>query len=626
MNRFFERIFAKKVPATGLAVFRILFFTNLLLEVFHIFTYRKLIFDRVPFLESSEIALTIPLCIWMISLVFIVFGLFTRWATVINYLLILVYMSDLDMFEYHMDYVYTGLSLMVIFLPIDRVMSLDRLRRKIRFSSSKQEYEEERTVRVYAYFLPVLFGLGVVYADSVLYKITSPMWMEGLGMWLPASITQITICKDQFILNQEWLVRGLGYLTVLFETIFIFTFWFKPFRIPFLLIGIGLHIGIYIEFPIPYFALGSAFIYVLMFPFSWWRRIGSIFNRNSEYEPLHFYYDAECPLCLRTKWIIEYFDFRSRVDFVAIQSLPDQHELLKENTREELLDSVFTQYKGNTFEGLASYREVFKRVPAFWIFLPMVSLPGLQQVSAKVYRYIADARDTERCNEENCGLPLLRSPYEEKPTRIFRNLNSEQLEFNLLKYGVLILLIFQINVSLFSPYPKQWTEQMLSHLPERIQSPVNSFHNGMEAYSRKLIGITRHPVFMDGHFNKIRSFAVEYQQGDERILLPMTSAEGLPGEMLSGGTFVHWTFRVCYSQADDEALIAGLKRYTAYWLMSTGRGVEGQQRFRVTTRSDRPVFKWEKDLLTENLNRPWEEWGEVVWVDGEFDTSRQREL
>ena len=116
----FRRLYDKKVSATGLAIFRITYTLVLLAEILQFYYFRHLIFDRIPFIEQSEINFSIPIIIWGISVLFVLIGLFTRTATIINYLLSLILIGSITTYEYHMFYAYMGINFLLIFLPISR--------------------------------------------------------------------------------------------------------------------------------------------------------------------------------------------------------------------------------------------------------------------------------------------------------------------------------------------------------------------------------------------------------------------------------------------------------------------------------------------------------------------------
>lgn len=110
LQGFIGGLLNKKVDATGLAIFRIFYSVILLCEVGQIFYFKELIFDKIPFIESADIDLSYALVVWMFSLVLIVFGLFTRTATVLNYAFSIVFIATIKSYEYHMFYIYMGLT------------------------------------------------------------------------------------------------------------------------------------------------------------------------------------------------------------------------------------------------------------------------------------------------------------------------------------------------------------------------------------------------------------------------------------------------------------------------------------------------------------------------------------
>lgn len=265
--KIFKDLYNKKIDGRGLAIFRIAFTTVLLFEVFQLFYFRHLIFDVIPYIETYEIAVYPIFIFWIMALLFLLFGFFTKTAALVNYLLTVILLGTTSSYEYHMFYSYLTVSFLFIFLPVSKNFSLDRL-----ILTKNTSYKPQK-VSVLSYYLPVLVGIGFVYFDSVFFKLTSPLWMNGLGMWKPASMPQSVFINISPLLNLKYFMLTLGYLTFLFETIFIFTFWRKSWRVFLLTVGIGLHIGILICFPIPFFALGVSTIYLLMVPVKIWKVI-----------------------------------------------------------------------------------------------------------------------------------------------------------------------------------------------------------------------------------------------------------------------------------------------------------------------------------------------------------------
>ncbi len=473
---FINKLFEKKISASGLAVFRITFFLNLLLEVIHIFRYRHLYFDKIAYLEFSDINMTLPLLLWMLVLFLIVIGFFTRIATIINYVFCVTILSSFTDFEYHMHYVYVGISFLSIILPFSRSLSLDFL-----FKPKSQN------VSVIYYYLPVFIGIGFVYFDSIFHKFTSEIWTNGLGVWFPSSLPQITIWEDQWLLNQKFLMLFLGYLVLVFETIFIFFFFIKKLRIPFFIIGIGLHIGILLEYPIPYFALGVIAIYLLLVPVAYWDKLFSRMGLNGKY-------------------------------------------LAKKN--EEV-----------------PFQSPKKKLIAIIIFL---------------------------------------------------------------------LIFLQTNITLQSPLLKPVISKVTKNIG--VERHFNNTSDQLSHFSRKFFGITKHPVFMDDHFNgynHIISVSFIDTLGNSSYL-PIINKKGMPNDYLKGALWVNWNWRVNNPKVKDVKLEQGIASYTAYWAKKNNVDLNNA-RFEISVKKiDLPNWKWEKDYLTKQLNKPWQKAGNILWENKKF--------
>ncbi|MDC7995703.1 HTTM domain-containing protein [Altibacter sp. HG106] len=267
---FVEKLYLKKISAKGLAVFRILFFFNLFLEVYWIYGKHELYFDPIPFLIPAEVNMGLWLILWMGVLMCLVLGVATRLFSVLNYLFAVYVFNKVGLFEYHMDHIYLMISFVTIFTPLGAHYSVDasyNLGRGFRKLVCQPQLSK---VAVLHYFLIVLVGIGFVYVDSIIFKVKSVSWTSGLGLWLPASMPQATIWNNQWLLNQQWIIVSMGYITFLFELLFLFFFFRKKYRLLVFSIGFLLHFGIFLQFPIPYFAFGFLAIYTLLLPVSLW--------------------------------------------------------------------------------------------------------------------------------------------------------------------------------------------------------------------------------------------------------------------------------------------------------------------------------------------------------------------
>lgn len=268
----------KRVDSTGLAIFRICFSTVLVLQVLLFFRFRHMIFDRYPFDYVGELDSNLILGFWLITTICLVLGLFTKTASIVNYVLAVIVFSSNRQWEVHVFYSYVGVSFLMMFMPMGKRLSLDNLVERWR-NSNNSLYEPNYQVPVVSYYATLLFGIGFMYFDSVLFKLTTHMWLNGIGMWMPATIPAATWNDTSFILNQKELVIFLNYFVMVFEFFFIFLMWWKPFRLPYFILGFIFHVGIGITYPIPLFASAYASMYLLMVPFGVWSRLGNFLNR-----------------------------------------------------------------------------------------------------------------------------------------------------------------------------------------------------------------------------------------------------------------------------------------------------------------------------------------------------------
>ncbi len=482
MNKVINRLFEKKISASGLAVFRVFFSLNLLFEVFRVFRYRQLYFDPMPFIESASPLITISLLVWMLVLLCLSAGLFTKVMSVLNYALALLVIDYFSLLEYHMNHIYIGMSFMMIFLPLNRFFSVDSLLAK---RADKNKVIQKRKVAALYYYLPLLLGIGFVYLDSIFFKFKSDMWVGGLGMWLPASMPQATILKDQWLLNQKWLIVSLGYLTMCFELIFPFTFFIKRFRIPLLIVGIGLHIGILLEFPIPYFALGYIAIYILMVPVSLWDRIA---------------------------------------------------QKLEKPTLQTNLAGITSEEKIN--------------------------------------------------------------PVRSKKALVIL---------------MLCVLLLQLNSTFNFPLSEGIVNRIEASFPsaQPVLGELLQIKKKVRRFSVKALGITQHGVFVDEHFAGLNNlYSVKYGE----TYLPFYDVDGMPDTYLQGGTWIDFNYRVNGINVQQRmgTLEKGLKRYTAFWAKKQGVSLDNTE-FSIIKKKVKPIFLWEKDLLKNNMNTPWEKVGTMTW-------------
>ncbi|WP_299314518.1 HTTM domain-containing protein [uncultured Aquimarina sp.] len=562
----------KKVSPKGLALFRIAYSIVFLLEVITIFNYRQLYFDKLPYLNLHFPDTGMLLVFWMIVIVFLVFGLYTRIASIVNYIFTLVFISSAVSYEYHMFYVYSGMNFLLIFLPVHTSLSIDILRKKLMYIEKGLIYVQPKVSKL-NYLVPVFIGLGLVYFDSVImYKIESPMWLRGLGLWLPSSLPQITIANNQWLLNQEFLVKSLSYVTMAFEFMFVFLFWSKRFRLLLLIIGIVLHIGILLEYPIPFFGLGCMTIYLLMVPISIWDKLWD--KVSAKKESLVIYYVSNSVSSYKFKIIVEFLDVFNRIRFINQSSMEKSYSVPVKISKGEVygVDSNDLSYSGKLL-----FKKMIDIFPLYYIIVLYDKL--------MLYKNPIELSSVFE-NQSKKMLPFL-----ENQDLNYQNRNAFRDTILVFFFFLSSLCQIQVHYSFFNE--------------NRITYSVNIF-------LLKHFGICKHPVFMDNHF---AGYNIVYGLKYKNKFLPILDEKGMPDSYLSGGTWVNYMWRVNmpYVKENAYSLRKGFTDYSSFWAHRNSVDLSKNQEFTIVRKRIKVVFQWEEDLLRKNIESPWEVVGKLTW-------------
>jgi predicted DCC family thiol-disulfide oxidoreductase YuxK len=617
MHSIISKLYDKKIDAAGLGIFRIAYSLVLLCEVIQLYYFRHLIFDKIPYLSPSEVDFGPALLAWMIIIIFLMLGLYTKVSAIINYLFSLTFIATISSYEYHMFYVYMAINFLMIFIDVSKVNSLDRLRLKLKYSNTRFNYVPIRTISVLNYHILVLVSIAFVYFDSVFYKFDSKIWLNGLGMWLPASFPNLVHTNTTLLLNIKWLVLSLGYLTLLFETLFILTFFRKKWRVPLMIIGIGLHIGILVEFPIPWFALGVTGSYLLMVPVSFWRKIRS--RLRFKKTQLTFFYDEGCPLCNRTVIILSHLDYFNAISFKGVQTHGFNAPQLVNISHDELLDNIYSiKKRGTLLVGVDTYKYALKLIPSTFIIGLLLSVPGIYQIAKWIYRKIATERFVQRCSEENCGYIPPSLPIDHDQIKLNRKYTIKDLKISLIVFGLYIIFFLQLIVTYNSPIAKKMKIKIgfeQSYIDKKIM--VTSIK--LENWAKRYVGITHHAVFMDYHFdgyNHIIALVAEDKNGI-KYWLPIIDRKGFADMYIYGFNWVKWTFRANAPHINNKNLKTSVRDFTSFWAFKNGKNPKDLKYFIYVKKVD-SATEWKKDFLQDQINKPWIIAGFAFWKNNDF--------
>ena len=196
---------------------------------------------------------------------------------------------------------------------------------------------------------------------------------------------------------------------------------------------------------------------------------------------------------------------------------------------------------------------------------------------------------------------------------LYENTNNIQLSKVILKILIGICVLVQINITLQSPLVSPLVNCIGSKLHVKKHYELIAYK--LSIFSRKTLGVTKHPVFMDNHFvgyNHI--LKVTYIDHNlKETTLPIINEQGMPGNYLTGGVWVNWSYRTNSPNVNIESLKKGMIAYTSYWAHNNEVNLLDAH-FKISVkRIELPSWNWEKDYLEKQLNLPWETAGALVW-------------
>ncbi len=616
-GRWFDRQFQTNVSGLILAVFRILYVSILLAEVGQLWYFKHLIYDPIPYLVGSpNLRMTLLFFFWVPALGCLLVGMFTRTAAVGNYVFSVIVLSSWSSFGYHADYIYLGVNFLLIFLPVSRRLALDPLLDRLKYSRIGNEYHPDRCVRLLAINLLLFVGLGLVYFDSLFWKATSELWMQGLGLWLPASLPFLTWNDVSPILDLKPFVLFGGYLTLLYEGLFLFLFWFSPFRIPLFLVGFALHLGIAVVFPLPLFGLLMTCLLLLLLPPSWFaaahRGLGFKAPR------LTVFYDEHCTRCLRTKIFIEHFDFLSAVRFRGVQSTKDLPSTVSKIPRKDLLEDLHSiDRRGRVFRGVDTYARMLSLLPLFFPIGLLLRVPLFGSVGGQVYRRIARNRMHRR--EDQCLLDPSAGAFEQGTTSPLRSSRVSDLR----RFAYAAFFLFCVISQAVSIAQSPTAVGLASATGTSYKG--SSFHRFLQRYTKTtsdFFGIGPHGIFGDAHFkgyNSIYAIVHRTPSGQE-TWLPMFDRDGRPHGYMLGRLWTGWTWRINGPSIEPDRFLDGLRRFTAFWAQKNDIDLSDAT-FDVLRKRIEVSWQWEEGFLKRMSARPWEQHGTVIWKEKEFSAS-----
>lgn len=613
-------LFQQQAPATGIGLFRLLFGLITLQEICFLIYFNHLIFDPIPYMDVEFPMITFFLWLWAAIAFSLMIGYRSQASSVANYVFWLIFVNFTPMqrdFDGGFDLFMIGANFFLIFMPIDKAFAIDDLRKKL--AAPFIHYSQYQTAQVsrLAYYLPVIICLGFLYFDSAIHKMFAEHWRNGLGAWLPSSMPYYISALDMsWLLNIEPLQKLIGYTIIVFQFSFIPLFHFKLLRPLYFLVGISLHLGIALSFNIYPFGMGMLIFYMLMMPFSWYRRIGLWLRKPQPI--LTVFFDQLCPLCNRTVLILNHFDILHAVDFKPAQTHGRAYPALDGLDDKTLLTDLYAlDTENRLYAGVNTYAQIFIAMGYTAVIGWLIKAPGIHSWATSCYRRIADNRA-----RLNCDVSCIKEPNAVLPPTLYDRIfaggqvSQQRRHAHKLYKVLLIIVLLQLNSS--------FHYGLLYRLKvDTRQSPVTSvladMSNAILMFSHTFLGITPHALYLHDHFEGYdHVLAITYLDANGiEHWLPFVNEQGRLLAPNWGRVHSMWANIAVTPNIDEFRLKKFIMKVTAFWGKKLELDFENT-RFIVKMKQTRAPFVWEKDLRNKNLSGEWRAIGSGQWAGKEF--------
>ncbi|WJH35872.1 DCC1-like thiol-disulfide oxidoreductase family protein [Paenibacillus sp. CC-CFT747] len=616
MNRWLVRLLDTRVPALPLALFRIGFSVVMIIEIEQMYRFRRLLFDPLPYMIESTIPSGPLLLIWLAAVLFLLAGYRTRLAAVVHYVMAVIVLGFGALphgEDWQGDSLILTLSLLLLFMPSDRVLSVERLMERRRRAREKVKDPGPEDVRlIHTVFLYLTIGL--MYLDSAFFKLSSSMYLSGLGVWAPSTLPINAYHNVSWLMSQEWLVRPLGYALLAFESLFLFLYPVRRLRLPLLAVGALFHLGVMFVFPIPVISLLVLALYLGLVPAGAYERLTRLWRARAV--SLTVYYDRLCPLCRQTVAVLDALDLRGAVAWKPLQDHAAEEPQLAAIPEEELLHDIYAiDRQGRIHKGVDTYAAVLRTsgwlAPLGWL----LGVWPVHPVAQRIYGAVAEKRAREGgCRDGVCSLARPGAPAADPaPHRGAGRLARPAAGVLLTAWLLSFVLIVPAGPLLRTYVTGDGA------LADRLENTAEYYKSRVYPWT----GWTSHGVFMDEHFvnYRVQTMLVFEREGREPMRLPTIRPDGYTGSYNSGRLWELWTFETVKPELPLDQVERNLSRFVTYWAVRNNIPLEKGRILILQRPMDVTLDRFRQDRLADNLSQPWKEVGVITGSPGQLKVS-----
>jgi hypothetical protein len=196
--------------------------------------------------------------LWVTALILMLVGYRTRWAIAAVWLLTFCFLAHNPNIRNGGDDTLQVVLFLLMLAPCGRSLSLDAR------GLTDNRWAPAWPVRL------IQLQLCAIYLTTGLAKLRGGMWWDGSSMYYVFNDVTLTRWSYAQLPVPYWITVILTYLTVWWEVLFLPLMLWKRTRVVILLMGLAMHIGVFISLEVGWFSIYTMAMYAAWIPDSWW--------------------------------------------------------------------------------------------------------------------------------------------------------------------------------------------------------------------------------------------------------------------------------------------------------------------------------------------------------------------
>ncbi len=358
--------------------------------------------------------------VWLACLVVLAMfaaGLFSRLTAVLSWVIIVSTVRRLPVAVFGFD---QHLSTWVLYLAVTgasgQAVSLDRFLsrwRQARAEAAKRRRDgrwtftsgvPRPTVSANLGLRLIQLHLCLIYGMAGLAKLQGAAWWNGTAIWGTLAAGEFRLFDLTWLAAFPWLINVMTHAGLATEILYPALIWVRPLRPLVLVTMVILHVGIELTLGLGEFAAAMIAGNLAFASGPWLRSL--VTGGNLSRGPSRVIYDGACPRCRASIALVTAADpdlLIEPIDLTAVEVATIHPSL----TREATLQAMHViRPDGRVVVGFDAVVALARRLPLFWPFGWLGSIPGVCKPGRRVYNAIAASRRRDvPCTDDVCSIP-----------------------------------------------------------------------------------------------------------------------------------------------------------------------------------------------------------------------------